>query len=1207
MIRIKILPLLLFISSLAFGVGIKPPYSNNFDLTSDTAGWSHYALQGTDDWQRGVPNGSVLYTALSAPNVWATNLNGKFTANSVMALETPFFDLTDTTKFMLCFLQEYESAPYHGGNIEYSVDSGKTWTLLNGAPNEKYNWYNNNAVPILNNQPAWSGNGQFYFAYAAHSLVFLKGKPAVKFRFKFGGSTNPLEGWVLDNFAIIPEGKNIVATKGVKIETSKNRPLINVSSTFVYSTFFPTTFNNTTNYYFSYDKVYDTGDTYLGNKTGNVSGTTINFTKSLNMPTNLIVGTYYILYQHDANDLLTGEISDTDNWNYAELQIDTTYLLPVNFDFEKGASDWKGVISPMWSHGTGPRHHLDGAHSGVNGWYEVNGNSYSRLESPFLDLTSLDTLYIGFWFKNVSGGTHQLMYSMDDGLNWSTGPIIPICLNDDWDFFNYPLASIGKVPFMKFAFFSPNMVVDDIYIGKPRADLGMEDDKANHNTSTASLTDSIKYQLANAGVMTCPTTISKFYWSADSILDASDKYLGSKTELPLSAGARSWTWFSYTKPTTTAGKYYIHFILDSANASSEMRETNNTGYFVIYQDPFPVTPYFNDFESQVNGWRHNSTLNKDDWRWSTPNLFYLSQAFSGTKAWVTNANPLVSPMSRMHLYTPVFDLSNALNPVLEFDMKMHSHPSCFCFDGKTNMSYSIDGGATWTVLDTTNQSYNNWYYSTEFDDWGGIDRIYLIPNYTQRLFGLQERAFVMFQQYNGRDADRNTRFILDLTFLKGKPRVQFRYNMATDINNSQSANFPAEGAIIDNFSIREKFVDLTVNYRKALMMSSIAGEVKFQINIKNDGNYISKACSTKYYLSVDSVLSGGDYLLMNDFTPAIRPDLNYYSNRKIIAPSQLSTYNYLIYQLDANNVNIESNELNNVGYWTLALDSVSTYPYKQDFSDTVLNGWHHYVTNKNFGLLQTQWRFRNKVAPGEPLYSTKIKEGEMFTDRINGAQLTGQVPIWMLETPSFDFSKWDSISISFKRLSSGKNTGSIDGGCMDFSTDGGYNFTPLTTTYGNAYNWYNTTNYWAFTPGTMDSCWFNTNFLKGQKHVVFRFRYSSNIEWNGGGTVQGMRIDDFVIRAKPLNVSVPEKKWSEGSIFSYGKQVFIRLPENAEAGMYTFSVINSLGQIVAVDELELQKGFNHHLIGSDLATGVYFLELRNSAQLLREKVVLFSE
>ncbi|MBU1720752.1 MAG: hypothetical protein KKA07_16925 [Bacteroidetes bacterium] len=1112
------------------------PYHNNFDTPSDSSGWTHYAITGTDDWELGVPAYGYYTAAYSAPNAWVTNLDNVYALHSERVLETPVFDLSDTSSnFSLSF---YHKRHYSSiGNyfyMQYSIDNGSTWLLLDDATAQKKNWQTGSG---------FASNWYNSFQNSVISLNFLEGEDSVKFRFRFISGSYTNDGWMIDNFSISEEYFNIFANQGDSVFVSQHCADFEVTSVLGFSNQYSTTVYNTTNYYFSYDDVLDSTDTLIATKSAGIYSTIATWSTTIDMLPDLHHGYYYIIYVHDALDTLH-ENDESDNSGYVVFCVDSVYDVPYVDDFENANNDWETVLDPgsdmlVWQLGRGYKHHLEQSHSGTWAWHTCKSNEYYNsncgtscniqyLVFPYIDVSQVSgTAVFNLWYKSETGGNgYTIQYSDNCSESWNNLYSFPICRNDEWDFVNVNLNSISSLNNLRFRIKysisylkQEGIIIDDVYVGSAKPDLSIERDLSDRYTLESVNSDTLIYFLNNSGLATASQSVTAFYWSNDSILDGNDILLGTKQEQSLGDTVRIWSSFAYSKPTTIPGSYYIVYLLDTANTVDEMREYNNTGYFTIFQESDVSFPYFNDFESQIDGWRHNASLGRDDWQWTMPHGDVLNSAFSGDKVWITNDTGLVSPMSRMHLYTPVFDFSTSINPVLEFDMKLHSDESCHCFEGKMNMSYSIDGGATWVVLDRTNQSYNRWYYPMEYEAYGGIDRVYMYANYSEILFATSEYSFAAYSQYNSRDSERNTRYVLDVAFLAGNPNVRFRYNLGTLTNDSQSANYAVEGAMIDNFSISERTIDLNVNYRKKLLISPLAQSIKFYMNIKNQGNYITLPSIVKYYISADTLLDGSDFYLGQENIPAVRPDMSYYVNEILDAPADLSNYQYLIYSLDDTNTNTESNESNNVGYWPLESGGISTYPYYNDFNDTIIDGWNHYVISYAGEHLTTQYRFRNMVAPGEPLYQSGIKSAEMFTDRINGTMNIGQVPFWYLETPAFNFGATDSIFLSFDLMCSGRKSTRYDGGNLEFSTDGGNTWAILSTAYGQAFHWYNYTQLsdlnnepgWSGQDVALDSTSFNASFLRGKENVVFRFKYRSNWEYSGGGTPQGMRIDNFRI------------------------------------------------------------------------------------------------
>ena len=1136
--RIILLTSMIIFGSFGFtSAQVAVPYHNSFDnLINDTIGWSHHAINGTDDWEIGTPNKYYLHSPFSLPNVWITDLDNGYAGYSERVLETPSFNLSNTsTNYALSFFHQRQSSSSGAYcYLEYSTTGGSTWQLLDNATAPKKNWQSSFGFP---------GNYYGNFQHSSISVGFLQGLPDVKFRFRYVSNYPNGDGWMIDDFGIEQEQFNISAQQGDSIFVSQHCSQFNVTSSLNFYNQYSNSINNTTRYYFSTDPVLDASDNLIATKSSSIQGSVSGWTQAINMLPNLNVGYYYIIYQHDALNVLT-ENNEDDNTGYAVLKIDSVFHTPFIDDFENSVEPWKAYLGPggsfpVWESGKGYRHHLEGTHSGNKAWHTSksiefdhwncgNGCNPQYVESGYYDLTATPgNVVLSLWYKaNIDGNVYTIEYSNNCRNTWNTLHTFTPNNDDEWDFVNVSLNALASSNNVKFrikyttSYLEPEGIIfDDIYIGTAKPDLSIENDKSNRFTSGSLNNDILKYYLNNSGLATAPSSSTKFYWSADSLLDASDILLGTKQEQTFAMSEKAWTSFTYTKPTTATGRYFIIYVLDAGSIADEMREYDNQGYFILYQQDLVSVPYFNDFNTHINGWRHNASLGADDWQWSVAHGNLLDSASTGTKGWITKDTGLVSPMSRMHLYSPVFDLTTLTNPVLEFDMKLHSHPSCHCFEGKTNMSYSTDGGATWKILDTTNLSYNRWYYPMDYNTGNGNDYNYS-PNYTEILFGYYEYTFAAYNQYNSRDAKRNTRYVLDISFLAGTPQIQFRYNLATLVNNDQSPNYPVEGAFLDNFHISQSFVDLNVDHKRALMISSMAQKIKLYMQIKNQGNYISNPGFTKFYVSADTLLDASDVLLGQVNIPSIRPDLYYYMNNDFNAPSNLLNYKYLLYELDASGTNTESNEMNNKGYWPLALDSIRSYPYYNNFNDTIVDGWHHYSMNWS-NTTRANYRIRNMVVPGEYLYQTDVESGQLFTERVPSGNWNDP-PYFFLETPAFDFSHMDSIHLSFDLMCTGIMQ--RDGGNMSFSTDGGNNWNVLTSSYGQSYNWYNNTSLstlnnepgWAiqapaYAVSRLDSTTFNLSFLRGKKNVVFRYKYKSNHETWGGGTVQGLRIDNFRI------------------------------------------------------------------------------------------------
>jgi subtilisin family serine protease len=96
-------------------------------------------------------------------------------------------------------------------------------------------------------------------------------------------------------------------------------------------------------------------------------------------------------------------------------------------------------------------------------------------------------------------------------------------------------------------------------------------------TAVAGGAISVSDTTKNQGGGSADASATRFYWSANLTLDASDQLIGSRSVAPLAAGALASFTGTITVPTSlTAGSYYVIAQADGGGQVSETAETNNT-------------------------------------------------------------------------------------------------------------------------------------------------------------------------------------------------------------------------------------------------------------------------------------------------------------------------------------------------------------------------------------------------------------------------------------------------------------------------------------------------------------------------------------------------------------------------------------------------------------------------------------------------------
>lgn len=159
-------------------------------------------------WKKGVSTKTLLNTATTANQVYATNLSGNYTDDTIAYLVSQCYNLTQISnpiiKFNLAFdLQNTRDILY----LQYSTNYGANWSILGSSSD--INWYNSSSVPSATGGGCvncvgaqWTGRNLALLEYSL-PLNFINDQTNVIFRFVFrSNDTTNYEGAIIDNFII---------------------------------------------------------------------------------------------------------------------------------------------------------------------------------------------------------------------------------------------------------------------------------------------------------------------------------------------------------------------------------------------------------------------------------------------------------------------------------------------------------------------------------------------------------------------------------------------------------------------------------------------------------------------------------------------------------------------------------------------------------------------------------------------------------------------------------------------------------------------------------------------------------------------------------------------------------------------------------------------------------------------------------------------
>lgn len=181
------------------------PYQTDFEGSQPAAWINNIPSSGPAQWEWGTPAYGVTNSAHSGVSAFDLDLDSAYAAGSDNLMVGPF-DFSQTQNPQISFWQNRDLSPVTDGlRLDYSLDSGLTWTVAGsvGAFNSE-NWYNKNVI-TSSSQPGWdsSSNGWQHCSVLVPALAGLASNP-VYFRFVYDGIGSSFAGVSIDDFKILP-------------------------------------------------------------------------------------------------------------------------------------------------------------------------------------------------------------------------------------------------------------------------------------------------------------------------------------------------------------------------------------------------------------------------------------------------------------------------------------------------------------------------------------------------------------------------------------------------------------------------------------------------------------------------------------------------------------------------------------------------------------------------------------------------------------------------------------------------------------------------------------------------------------------------------------------------------------------------------------------------------------------------------------------
>ena len=190
----------------------------------------------------------------------------------------------------------------------------------------------------------------------------------------------------------------------------------------------------------------------------------------------------------------------------------------------------------------------------------------------------------------------------------------------------------------------------------------------------------------------------------------------------------------------------VNFIESWTSLPTDTAFFNDSADFTVINTIVITTfPYFEDFELGQGSWFAGGI--NSSWAFGTPAKFVINSAGSGVNSWVTGSLDTFNynPDEHSQVFSPCFDFSGLLNPIIELNIWWNS-----AFSDGTVFQSSIDNGASWQNVGAVGDPFN--WFNAGFisgqpggqpQGWAGIGVGWVIARHS--LTGLAGQSNVRFR------------------------------------------------------------------------------------------------------------------------------------------------------------------------------------------------------------------------------------------------------------------------------------------------------------------------------------------------------------------------------------------------------------------------------------------------------------------------------
>ncbi len=1051
------------------------PYSENFD--SGSPSWTTNNLGAINtNWELGSPNFGLTNSTHSGTNCWDVNLDSAYGLNAYCTLESPEFNFSSVTNATFSFWQNRNTeASWDGFHMEYSLNQGISWVYLGYFQDPAgVNWYSN-AILNSNSNAGWDGNSNGWIQ-SSYNLSAFNNISSVKFRYVFtSDGTFVVDGASIDDFKItLPLSKdaNLIAL---------NTPINRLSSGLNTGPLNVTLKNNGATTFNAYSISY---------KINGGSTSTNNFTNSILPNDTIHLSLPGFIAPSGAINIclwvtLSGDLDHNNDTICSNGVGVNSYTIPFTDDFDSINKGWSQInptdTMSKWQLGLPNFGITNSTHSGINCWdvnlvtgYQSNANT--ELWSPIFNFSGIYNSTLSFWKKfnteamydgtrmdySINGGsTWNVLGNFGDtlGVNWynktsiisSAQPAWAGLLNT-WQKSTYKLSIVDNLPnvIFRFVFTSDASVNID--------GMSVDDFKITTALAKDAILDSLIAPLfnASAGSILNPIQLKVNNNSNQNITNFSVGYkinngVYSTANYTSTLSPNSSAYITLPGFTVPLG---IYSITAYVNLSGDLDPSNDSLFLNEIGQSTIIPTSFENFESGIQTWITETLGDPNtNWEFGFPAYGSTSSTHSGNFAWDVNLTTAYQANANTSLFTPIYDLSNSINPSLSFWQNRNTSTSNGFF-----MEYFDSNVGSWQLVpNIVGPGATNWYNGT-------VNATTGLPGWTNNSNGWIKSS-------------------IDLNLLSITGTVQFKFVFV-------SGGFSTgDGLTIDDFKLNTEYnndAELTSIISPG-SQAAAGGNTDVTITLRNNGIQTLNSLNIKYRNNNGTPIN-------YTWTGTLLYDSSTVVNLPQVFPS--AGLNNIVVYVDWTNDEYHDND-------TLKYNYTGVSVFAPPFTDNLENGnLYWYVTPSSFG--STTWEL------GAPNYgSTNSAHSGSNCWDINLTTPYGILANTALYSPIFNYNNALTSTLDFwMNYNSEINQ---DGLRLEYTTNGNvWNVLGIIND-PNATNWYNgiitpqSKPGWSGNSGGWVHCIYNTTAFNGQSFIRYRFVFTSDLSL----VAPGFSIDDF--------------------------------------------------------------------------------------------------